>query len=105
VQLALRSKSLYEYVLKELLSDDDDCKYLYSQSLKRAGIKTQKPSQLASRGNVNAMMRVLEQSSYFCSRLARFKKTAIDALWSMSALLPRVLERMVRAVAAFRQMS
>jgi hypothetical protein len=77
--------------------------------LKRAGIKTEKPSELASRsrGNVNAMMGVLERSAYFrCeTTLARFKKATVATLCSMSAVMQRVLERMVRAVVTFRNMS
>jgi hypothetical protein len=61
----------------------------------------------SSRGDVSAMMGVLERSSHFrcATTLAWFKKTTIATLSSMSAVLHRVLERMVRAVVTFRNMS
>jgi hypothetical protein len=107
IRHALADPSLYNAVLEELLSGiDDNCTLLYSRSMQRAGIETKQPSLDA---HVKIAMTDLAQSARLCDsngfKLRRMMTAVFNMNACMSAVLERVLQRMVRAVVRFRQMS
>jgi hypothetical protein len=106
IRHALEDSSLYNAVLEELLSGiDGDCTLLFFRSIQRAGIQTEQPS---LRAHVTFTMSDLAQSARFCDsngfKLTRMMTAVLNMNACMSALLERVLQRMVRAVVRFRQM-